>query len=217
MIRSQIVLAVLVLSVAACGGDTTPPGTDSGPSGSDGGPTSGSDGGPTGGGDGGPTGGGDGGPTGGSDSGPTGGSDSGPTGDDSGPRTDGGGMTGDAGGSDPCSATMSSPESTVGCNGGFVTGEPAANEPDGMCTPDSEGGRGTCTLENSECYPEPFNFCATTCPRVETYVSAGGCPTGYRCFHNGLGANCFRDCDDAHPCPTGFSCREGGCEYRSGD
>jgi hypothetical protein len=186
MIRTKIACALVALTVAACGGETTPIRSDSGTGGVDSG-------------------------MGGSDSGPR--PDSGP-GSDSGPGTDSGGGSDGGGTGDPCAASMASQLTTLGCNGGFASGEPAPNGPDGACTPDAEDplAPGSCTLENSICFAGLTSYCMTTCPRAETYVSTGACPTGYRCFQQGVSsAYCFRDCDDTHECPYGWMCEDGGC------
>lgn len=143
--------------------------------------------------------------------------DAGGGGTDTGPGVDGGPVVGmdtgprvDAGGSDPCAAAMAAAASTVGCNGGFVTGEPAANAPGGTCT---GGGTammgGSCTTPGAVCVDAMGiaaagvpGECIALCTSGGTYVSRGGCPTGYRCFDL-MNDICFRDCDATHACPSG--------------
>lgn len=153
---------------------------------------------------------------GGTDTGP--GTDAGPGvdtgsggGTDSGPRVDGGG-------SDPCAAAMAAAVSTVGCNGGFLTGEPAANAPGGTCT-GSAAMAGSCTGTGAVCADAMGvaaagapGVCYAFCMSGGTYVSNGGCPTGFRCFDLTMADVCFRDCDTTHMCPTGMMCDdEGSC------
>lgn len=117
---------------------------------------------------------------------------------------------------DPCVASMANAASTVGCNG-FLTSEPAPNEAGGTCTQGGEvNPQGSCTDATAVCAGfegETQGTCIPACPPTTTYVSNGGCPTGFRCFNAteeyGI---CFRDCDDAHACPTGQNCdEEGSC------
>ena len=117
-----------------------------------------------------------------------------------------------------CAATDDDPISTVGCNGGFLTTEPAANSPYGTCTPaaDPESNpAGSCTDPNAFCVVgenATTGWCFVGCAAGPTYVTTGGCPTGARCFDLGGDGVCFRDCDDTHPCPTGMGCDgEGSC------
>lgn len=107
---------------------------------------------------------------------------------------------------------------TVGCNGGFIAGEPAANGPLGTCTVGTEEmPSGSCTTPNAGCFGEDetatTGTCEVLCAPAGTYVTTGTCPTGFRCFTLGedLGL-CFRDCDATHACPTGYECdEEGSC------
>lgn len=144
------------------------------------------------------------------DSGPSTGTDSGPsTGTDSGPT-----------GTDPCATAMASAASTVGCNGGFVSGEPAANGPNGACTGGGDAAPpGSCTTPNAVCAGDMGiaaagtpGECIVLCAGGSMYVTRGTCPTGYRCFELGTNDICFRDCDATHTCPAAFTCDgEGSC------
>jgi hypothetical protein len=135
--------------------------------------------------------------------------------DASAPRTDSGTVRRDAAmNSDRCATDQAMATSTVGCNGGFVSGNPAPNSAGGSCM---GGGMdmpmGSC-MAGMICTAEAMmtGFCLPTCMPGGTYVSTGGCPTGFRCFDlNGDGL-CFRDCDATHPCPSGQMCDgEGSC------
>lgn len=126
------------------------------------------------------------------------------------PGVDGGPVTGD-----PCLAgTGTAALATLGCNGGFASGTPAANAPAGTCT---GGGdtmpAGTCTgAAICSAAAGAAGWCFPTCTPGVMYVSRGGCPTGFRCFDLTDGDFCFRDCDTSHPCPTGMACDgEGSC------
>jgi hypothetical protein len=150
----------------------------------------------------------------GSDAGPR--SDSGPSFIDGGPRPDTGPRPDSGGGGeDECATDQETSADTVGCNGGWDEGEPAANAPLGACTVEDGGTAGTCTGENAFCAPlfggvDPV--CWEACSEADTYVSTGECPSGYRCFTLEGGALCFRDCDDEHACPDGWECDgEGSC------
>lgn len=136
--------------------------------------------------------------------------DSGTGGMDSGPRPD-------AGPGDECAAD-DDPTSTVGCNG-FVSGDAPANQPGGTCTPGGESNpAGSCTTPQTLCDAAEgaaTGECLALCPPADTYVSTGGCPSGFRCFtlefEEPVGI-CFRDCDATHPCGTGQECdSEGSC------
>ncbi len=167
--------------------------------------------------------------------GPTGGGgDGGGTGDAATPTdSGGGGGGGDSGGggdgggreggtsSDPCSATTSNASSTVGCNGGFVSGPNPANGPEGPCTIRLDGDmytQGTCSSTQAICGSEDeaatmgvcFVFCTPSAPG---YVSKGNCPRGFRCFaEEGADPLCYRDCNAANPCPSGMTCDgDGSC------
>ena len=152
----------------------------------------------------------DAGPTPGVDSGPVVVTDSGPVvGRDSGPT-----------GSDPCATAMATAVSTVGCNGGFLSGEPAANGPNGACTGGGDAmPAGTCTTPNAACVGAmgiatagETGECIVLCTSGGMYVTRGGCPTGYRCFDLSMNDICFRDCDATHACPAAFMCDgEGSC------
>lgn len=138
------------------------------------------------------------------------------------------GGTGTEGGTNPsdrCSATSDNPASTVGCNGGFVMGDPAANAAGGLCTPRMNGmeyTNGSCTDMMAFCVPgdmQTMGRCFNNCTSTATYVSTGGCPSGFRCFGmgDGMAGTCYRDCDMTHPCPTGQECdEEGSCVPTSG-
>lgn len=140
----------------------------------------------------------------------TGAVDSGVRADSSTPRRDGGPR-------DECAASQAASLSTLGCNGGFVSGEPAPNEPSGTCTPGGEAmPAGTCTTPNALCAASEGateGDCLVFCDLASTYVSTGECPMGYRCFVSGEEYGlCYRDCDATHPCPTGQECDgEGSC------
>lgn len=122
------------------------------------------------------------------------------------------------GSSDTCAADDTDAVATVGCNGGFVSGEPTANGPLSACTVGTEEmPSGSCTTPNAGCFGEDetatMGTCEVLCQAATTYVSTGSCPTGFRCFtlaeDYGL---CFRDCDATHACPTGYECDpEGSC------
>lgn len=132
-------------------------------------------------------------------------------------RTDAGSMRADAGPTDECAAQQTNAASTVGCNGGFLTSDPAPNAIGGVCTRgDEENPQGSCTEELTFCAGDSSateGLCIVACPPASTYVSTGDCPTGFRCFpvtaEYGV---CYIDCDATHPCPTGMECdREGSC------
>lgn len=111
---------------------------------------------------------------------------------------------------DHCFVAMPPALSTVGCNGGFVSGTAAAmNAMWGPCTIDMAHPQGSCTMAGSICngfaMAATMGFCYPGCtPPAMTYSSTSGCPTGSRCFPvmGGSGV-CYRDCDATHPCPTG--------------
>jgi hypothetical protein len=119
--------------------------------------------------------------------------------------------------SDPCASDAAGSARGVGCNGGFVSGDPAANTAGGACTADADpmtNPAGTCTGANVVCAAEPsmMGTCVPLCMAGSTYVSTGGCPTGWRCFSLMAGGVCFRDCDATHPCAAGEECdAEGSC------
>ncbi len=120
-----------------------------------------------------------------------------------------------------CATDMANAASTAGCNGGFDS-EPAMNAPGGRCTPGGDAmPPGTCTTESAICMGDLTGsgqgWCVITCAPPETYVDAQTCPTGFRCFRDGVGEDafglCFRDCDAEHPCQEGWECSvEGRCE-----
>ncbi|MBX3247297.1 MAG: hypothetical protein KF901_08955 [Myxococcales bacterium] len=148
------------------------------------------------------------------------GTDGGMTGTDSGMTDTDSGMTDTDSGmmtTDPCAASDANAVSTVGCNGGFVSGEPVANGPLGECTPGGEAmPAGTCTTPNTVCAAgegETTGECVSVCAPASTYVSTGVCPTGFRCFTLSAEVGiCFRDCDATNACPTGMECdSEGSC------
>jgi hypothetical protein len=144
--------------------------------------------------------------------------DSGSTGTDGGSlRTDSGSMRTDAGPEDECAASSDDAVSSVGCNGGFESGDPAPNAPGGTCTVGGETNpEGSCTGETAFCAGDEGatdGICIIACPPASTYVSTGACPTGFRCFRSADDYGiCYRDCDATHPCPTGMGCDdEGSC------
>jgi hypothetical protein len=151
-----------------------------------------------------------------SDGGGGGGNDAATSADGSTSRTDSGSVRRDAGmmSSDRCSASQAMATSTVGCNGGFVSGMPAPNSAGGTCTGGGmEMPMGTC-MANMLCTANAMmmGICLPTCTPGSTYVSTGGCPMGFRCFDLDGAGLCFRDCDATHPCPTGQMCDdEGSC------
>jgi hypothetical protein len=121
---------------------------------------------------------------------------------------------------DPCARDQMSSASGVGCNGGFVMGEPAANAIGGTCVPAADpqmNPRGSCTAMDGICAPDMMGAmtgrCIAPCTPGATYVSTGMCPSGFRCFDLGMGNGaCFRDCNNAHACPMGMMCDgEGSC------
>ncbi len=121
----------------------------------------------------------------------------------------------DAGtGPDQCLAAT--PLSTLGCNGGFRTGTPAANTHSGSCMTDNGMAQGTCTSSELVCNAGTgtnIGRCIQYCPASSSYISTGGCNQGYRCVkvQSSFGV-CFRDCDATHPCPTDQRCdSEGSC------
>lgn len=121
---------------------------------------------------------------------------------------------------DPCAAPAENAVSTIGCNGGFESGDPAAGETLGECTIESaDDPTGTCTGANPYCSVaegEDSGTCLELCTPASTYVTTGGCPEGYRCFTLGSNGICFRDCDASNPCPTGYGCdAEGSCILES--
>ncbi len=118
---------------------------------------------------------------------------------------------------DACAAEAADAVSTVGCNGGFASGDPEPNEVSGSCTVggDTEPA-GSCVDESAYCAAEEeggtTGQCLALCSPSSSYVSTGGCPNGYRCFTLGTNGICFRDCDASNPCPSGYSCdAEGSC------
>lgn len=117
--------------------------------------------------------------------------------------------------SDVCAATDTDAISTVGCNGGFSSATPAANEFGGACTVGDETmPAGSCTGAGAVCNgPAGMSgSCLQACTPGSTYVSTGGCPTGARCFDLGGNGFCYRDCDATHACPPGQMCDgEGSC------
>ena len=127
---------------------------------------------------------------------------------DTGPRTDAPMVS-----TDPC-AEDEDPITTLGCNG-FASSTPAANTPGGACTGGGEAMlAGTCTGADVICDAdvEMVGFCMPTCTPGETYVSTGGCPTGFRCFDFGDEAICYQDCDATHACPSDQECDpDGSC------
>ncbi|MBL8681736.1 MAG: hypothetical protein JNK05_21385 [Myxococcales bacterium] len=116
--------------------------------------------------------------------------------------------------SDRCSAGEMNAVSTVGCNGGFAMGMPAMNTPGGACMGGGEANpMGSCPA-NHVCTGDMgmSGVCLPTCNPGSTYVSTGGCPTGFRCFQLSAGGLCFRDCNAANACPMGQMCDpEGSC------
>lgn len=127
-------------------------------------------------------------------------------------RADSGGMMNN----DRCAAEQAMAAAGVGCNGGFVTMEPAANAVGGTCMVDAMNEQGSCTDPTAFCVPSAMGSmtgrCGRECTPGGTYVSTGGCPTGFRCFDLGMGGACFRDCNAAHMCPMGMMCdNEGSC------
>lgn len=159
--------------------------------------------------------------------------DAGPTGTDSGtiavvdsgtgPVVDAGGRDTGGGSSDPCAVAEPPSISTVGCNGGFMSGMPAANAAFGTCTPDPEmtNAAGSCTNTTDLCIaPEGgvLGYCSPACDPGESYTSSSTCADGSRCFPTmGGGGVCFRDCDASHPCPMGGACDgDGSCPLAMG-
>ncbi len=117
---------------------------------------------------------------------------------------------------DPCATDQATATSTLGCNGGWVSGNPAANATGGTCVPGGSAlPAGSCTGANNICAAAAdagMGVCIAACTPGSTYVSTGGCPTGFRCFDLGGQGACFRDCDATHTCPTGMRCdNEGSC------
>ncbi len=117
---------------------------------------------------------------------------------------------------DRCAAEQAMAAASVGCNGGFVTMDPAANAVGGTCMVDPMNEQGSCTDATAFCVPSAMGSmtgrCGRECTPGGTYVSTGGCPTGFRCFAVAMGGACFRDCDAAHMCPMGLMCDgEGSC------
>ena len=135
------------------------------------------------------------------------------TGRDAATAADSGGQSNDS-----CEADDTDAVSTVGCNGGFVSGEPTANGPLSACTVGTEENpSGSCTAENSGCFGggegATTGTCEVLCEPGASYVTTGTCPTGFRCFDLGEEFGlCFRDCDATHACPTDYECdEEGSC------
>lgn len=121
----------------------------------------------------------------------------------------------DAGtGPDLCLAAT--PLSTLGCNGGFRSGNPAPNTHSGSCMTDNGMPQGTCTSSELVCNAGSgtnIGRCIQYCPASSSYISTGGCNQGYRCVkvQSSFGV-CFRDCDSTHPCPSDQRCdSEGSC------
>lgn len=118
--------------------------------------------------------------------------------------------------SDPCASDPAGSAAGVGCNGGFVSGEPAANTAGGACTADADpmtNPAGSCT-GTLVCGAQAgmMGRCIPLCTAGATYVSTGGCPSGWRCFDLEGNGVCFRDCDATHPCPADQMCDgEGSC------
>ncbi len=154
----------------------------------------------------------------------SGGRDAGTPGVDSGPGTDSGGGVRDAGGgSDPCAVTDPPSLSTVGCNGGFMTGMGAANAAFGTCTPDPAmtNAAGSCTNTTDRCIAPmdgTVGYCSPACDPGDNYTSTSTCAAGSRCFPTmGGGGVCFRDCDATHACPMGGACdTDGSCPLAMG-
>lgn len=116
---------------------------------------------------------------------------------------------------DPCAT--SSALSTLGCNGGFRSGDPAPNTHSGSCMNDNGLPQGTCTSGELFCSaPRGSNLgrCIQYCPVGTSPFTTGNCNQGYRCARIS-GASfgiCYRDCDATHPCPSDQTCdSEGSC------
>jgi hypothetical protein len=108
----------------------------------------------------------------------------------------------DSGPRDPCASD--DPASTLGCNGP-PPGAAPANSMGGTCSP-AEQAYGTCQDTTLFC---AYRQCAALCsPTESTTVSTGGCPSGFRCWDEGLLFFCFPDCDDDSDCGAG-SCTSG--------
>ena len=108
----------------------------------------------------------------------------------------------DSGQRDPCASN--DPASTLGCNGPRPGAAPA-NSPGGTCSP-AEQAYGTCEDTTLFC---AYQQCAALCsPPASTIVSTGGCPSGFRCWDEGLLSFCFPDCDEDSDCGAG-SCTSG--------
>lgn len=117
---------------------------------------------------------------------------------------------------DPCASDVMGSPDRVGCNGGFVSGDPAANTAGGTCTAAADPmmmPAGSC-MGSLVCSGEAsmMGRCIPLCTPGATYISTGGCPTGWRCFDLSGNGVCFRDCDATHACPAGQMCDgEGSC------
>jgi len=138
------------------------------------------------------------------------------TGTDSGLALDSGRRDAGTPPTDECAADDTNAVDTVGCNGGFVSGDGTPNETFGACMPGADmNPAGSCTDPNGVCLAatgSPSGECTVFCEQADTYVSTGTCPSGSRCFTFTDYALCFRDCDATHECRAGFRCDdEGSC------
>lgn len=118
-------------------------------------------------------------------------------------------------GSSACEAPRGYANRTYGCNGS-PPGPGEANQPGGTCGGSSSGNpSGSCVDPNTMCVKigdrpgEPV--CMYRCEPT-SYVSAGGCPAGWRCF-DVSGGICFPDCRRGADCATGVCDSEGSCVW----
>jgi hypothetical protein len=117
---------------------------------------------------------------------------------------------------DVCAAAEAEAMSTLGCNGDAPGSQPA-NELGGTCTPDSEGGQGSCTEADLYCDDPDENGtgqCITDCISTGgAYVSEGFCPDGFRCFDVKLDTfgYCYADCSAPGDCASGMCDPDGAC------
>jgi len=137
-------------------------------------------------------------------------------------RRDSGPVRTDGGPADPCAASDSNPETTVGCNGDLIGPGAADNEFGGRCTPDPAemDPAGSCTDTNAYCWADvgaTEGICLELCEPGGTYVTTGGCPAGARCFTFDTDyALCFADCTMDSDCSTNNCDGEGSCVEPTG-
>jgi hypothetical protein len=133
---------------------------------------------------------------------------------------DNGGAKGDGAtpGGDPCASNVNV-DSLSGCNGG-IPGVQPDGQLGGFCVPDESDlvHWGSCVGEYVYCLWEEIEdggICVTDCELATTYVSTGGCPTGYRCFNDAEfeEPTCFPDCNDDSDCPEQLQCDADGSCY----